>query len=201
MKRRALVLFTLMLLFVGCADKEKTSYEIVSECYGNGYDGWQEAYEVYLDEISEGEMKFAYSLIYLDEDETPELFITTDSSAGGERILTYENGELHLLCLSRLGSKYIPEKGLVYNNCGHMDYYPVYIYKLYDGDFYVMGEGIWGGLEWEDGVELNESGEPDYQYEWEGKSCTEEKFYEEIDKVFPLEKGVRPVKWEEWYEE
>ena len=44
---------------------------------------------------------------------------------------------------------------------------------------------------------LNEKGEPDYQFEWEGKRYSEEDFYEEIDKMFPLEEGVRPSKWYE----
>ena len=79
----------------------------------------------------------------------------------------------------------------------HMQRNPVYVYKLSAGDFYVIGKGIWGGLDWSDGIELNEKGEPDYQFEWEGKRYSEEDFYEEIDKMFPLEEGVRPSKWYE----
>lgn len=189
-------IFTIILL-CGCSSKKRPAGEIVSESYGKGYDNWQEAYATYIEETDSNDRKLQYSLICLDEDDIPELYVEGCCSADGEQVLTFHENELNILYLSRLGSEHIPEKGLIYNNCGHMDYYPIYVYKLFAGDFYIIGEGIWGGLDWSDGIKLNEKGEPDYQFEWEGKRYSEEEFYEEIDKVFPLEEGVRPS---EWYE-
>ena len=194
-----------MLLFCECrcesgeekiSGGEKINGEIVSVKYGSGYDSWQEAYGAYITESYCEGNEFKYSLIYLDEDAQPELYVETNSSAGGEQVLTFYKNELNILKLSRLGSKHIPGKGLIYNNCGHMDYYPVYIYKLYEGAFYKIREGIWGGLDWKDGFEFTEEGELDYQYEWEGERYSEQEFYSEIDKIFPRDEGIHP---EEWY--
>lgn len=192
-KRKVTVLIFSMILLCGCGSEKKTMGEIASTIYGSGYSSYNEAYATYIEESAYNENECHYALIYLDEDSQPELFVEGNSSADGEQVLTFYNGELRTLRLSRLGSEHIPGKGMLYNNCGHMDYYPVYIYKLYKGDFYITGKGIWGGLDWKDGMELDENGEPDYQFEWEGERCTEEEFYEKIDEIFPLDEGMRPM--------
>ncbi len=76
-----------------------------------------------------------------------------------------------------------------------MDWYPIYICKFYNGDFYQIGEGIWGGLDWENGVETDENGDLNYQYEWEGARCSEEEFYAKINELFPLDDGTRADEW------
>lgn len=190
-----IVIISILMIMCGCTGEGKVSGKLVSEVYGSGYGNWKEAYATYIKESSCEEKGYHYALIYLDEDEKPELYVETNCSAGGEQVLCYHEDKLHILQLGRIGSKYIPNKGLIYNNCGHMDYYPVYIYELYEGDFYLIGEGMWGGLDWEKGPELNEDGEPDYQFEWEGKRYTEENFYAEIDKIFPMDEGICPSEW------
>ena len=138
--------------------------------YGNGYDSWEDAYASYIEEngFEDATSDLEYSLIYLDDDDQPELYINSMVEAGGEIVLTYYEGSLKYLYLSRIGSLYIPSEGLIYNNCGHMDYYPVYIYKLANGEFSLVAHGIWGGLDWENSVETDENGDLAYQYEWEG---------------------------------
>ena len=204
------ILFSGILLF-GCGNSEiddnreqtevketgeQAADTLVSESYGDEYASWNDAYFHYINESLADYPGFQYSLIYLDDDDQPELFIQCDAEAAGEIVASFHNNKLNILHLSRIGSIYIPHSGLIYNDCGHMDWYPVNIYKLTDGDFYRIGEGIWGGLDWEGGVELNENGELDYQYEWEGKRCSEEEFHTIINNIFQVDHGVRP---EDWY--
>ena len=176
--------------------EDKPEGDVVSETYGTGYASWQEAYIKYIEESFADIREFEYALIYLDDNDIPELYINTEVEAGGEIVASYDENRLCTLQLGRIGSEYVPKTGLIYNNCGHMDWYPVYIYKLHNGDFYQIGEGIWGGLDWENGVETDENGDLNYQYEWEGTRYTEEEFYAQINELFPLDEGTRA---EEWY--
>ncbi len=63
------------------------------------------------------------------------IFIYTDVEAGGQIVATYHDGEVVEQHLSRLGSQYIENSGLIYTNTGHMDYYPLTITKLENGTF------------------------------------------------------------------
>ena len=175
--------------------KDAVSGVMVSDSYGSGYASWKEAYSNYIEEACEDGGGFEYALINLDDDDLPELYIDTVVEAGGEQVLAYHDGNLQCLQLSRIGSLYLPGSGLLYNNCGHMDYYPVFIYKLYQGDFYQIGTGIWGSLDWENGYETDENGCLIYQYEWEGTRCSEEEFHEKINELFPVADGVRAENW------
>ena len=177
--------------------EKKTKENVVSEIYGTGYQNWQEAYSSFIVDNDTDTKRYEYSLIYLDNDDQPELFVNTCVEASGERLLSYYDNSLSVLELYRIGSRYIPKSGLVYNGCGHMDYYPVYIEYLSDGDFYKIGEGVWGGLDWDfsKGAVLDENGYPVYQYEWEGVRYTEEEFHEKIEELFKMNDSVYPKEW------
>ncbi|WP_176762298.1 hypothetical protein [Eubacterium oxidoreducens] len=106
---------------------------------------WREAYLDYLtsddDLINYGD-SFTYTLIYLDDNDIPEIFIDSGVEAGGQMIATYYDGKVTEQHFSRIGSQYIEKTGLVYTNTGHMDYYPLSITKLENGEFTVLGSGI-----------------------------------------------------------
>ena len=171
--------------------EQKPNGQIVSEVYGTGYGSWQSAYAKYIDEKGEGFS--GYSLIYVDDDDVPELYLYGCCEAAGDRIATYDESKdcLSFMHFGRLGLAYIPNTGLMYKNSGHMDYYPVYVYQLYKGDVYLLGEGLYGGLDRVNGkMQLDENGYPIYQYEWEGNRCTEEDFYKNIKELFDTDKGI-----------
>ena len=154
-KRQAVIIFSLIALiaFCSCGNNNSTDKgeQIKIEDTSEGEsmeeqvttpeaeptedDPWRVAYLNYIDnlqEIYEGTDggTFTYYLIYLDDNDIPELFIETDSEASGERIVTYYNGDTVDYQLSRIGSTYIERSGLLFTDTGHMDYYPVYITKL-----------------------------------------------------------------------
>ena len=157
---------------------------------------WQDAYLDFLingNEIFKPREEYEYSLIYLDDNEVPELFIQTDCHAGGELIATYYNGELVVHNFARLGSEYIERSGLVYTDTGHMDWYPVIITKLENGVFYEIGAGVYYLSEEEH--EKMMAGEPfDYilSYKWEDTIVSEEVFYEKIAELYDLENSIYP---------
>ena len=169
------------------------------------YASWQEAYYSIIsqsdisvlvsNENGSYEGYFSYALIYLDADDIPELFVMGDCEASGERVMSFYDGRVCSLQLGRIGTAYIENSGLLYSNNGHMDYYPCEITQLREGRFYLVAEGISGGLDWEDGMMLDEEGMLIYQYEWEGKRVTQEEYESCIDEIFDRSKGERPERW------
>lgn len=160
-------------------------------------ESWETAYADYIDSICEDNelsVDMSFSLILLDDDDIPELFISTGYEARGEIVLTYYNNEVVSQQLSRLGSQYIERSGLIYTNTGHMGYYPVEIKKLENGEFSVIasGKNVFRSSKENLGCELDEEGQPISDYEWEGETVTEDEFYAKIDKIFDREQGIYP---------
>ncbi len=171
--------------------EQKPNGQIVSEVYGTGYGSWQNAYTSYIEGTHRD--TYSYSLINVDNDNIPELYVYKGYEAAGDRIVSYDESEDHLsfMQFSRLGLQYIPNTGLMYKDSGHMDYYPVDVYQLYKGDVYLLGEGLYGALDRVNGqMQLDENGYPIYQYVWKGSRCSEEDFYKNIKELFDTDKGV-----------
>lgn len=170
---------------------------------------WQTAYIDYLEKMWEDKepyINFGYSLIYLDDDDIPELFINTGGEAGGEIVVTYHNGQAVDLHLSRIGTTYIQRSGLLYTNTGHMGQYPVTITKLENGVFSTVAEGketqVLNVTYDENGMprcnyEYDENGDPiiRYKYEWNGEAVSEEEFDSNIDELYDREIDIRPERW------
>lgn len=149
---------------------------------------WQTAYADYINSMWEGkepDCHFNYSLIYLDNDDIPELFVSTPAEASGEIVVTFYNGNLQTCQLSRIGSEYIERSGLIYSDNGHIWYFPVTITKLENGEFSVIGSGL-------DEYSLDENQNPLHKYTWESEEVSEEDFENNINKPFDKEKGIRP---------
>ena len=134
-----------------------------------------------------------YTLIYLDDDNIPEIFVNTGTSAGGEYILTYHNGNIVKQYFPRTGSEYIERSGLVYTNTGHMWYYPLTITKLENGVFKVIGKGL-SYVSEEDlkKMEKDENSDLILTYEWEGKTVTKDQFNAKVAELYNLKKSKVP---------
>lgn len=144
---------------------------------------WKAAYLDYIETLEEEKTASNYSLVYLDRDGIPELFISGSCEASGSRVCSYQGGMLVTVHLRRLGGAYyILQSGLVYNCNGNMGYYSVEIYRLSMDGF----TPVFSGLQ-EDSYETitDENGEDAYvirsKYyitgEGADKEVTEEAFY------------------------
>lgn len=157
---------------------------------------WQKAYVDYLESFwgdREPYTQFSYSLIYLDNDDIPELFICTGAEAGGEIVATYFDGQVQTEQISRMGARYIERSGLLYCDNGHMGYYPVYIKKLENGKISNIGTGEYFFImDDEYRYILDEDGIPIEEYRWEDEIVSEEVYYEQINALFNIEQGVHP---------
>lgn len=142
---------------------------------------WCSAYERYIRYVVEDE-DFTYNLVYLDDDDIPELFVSSEYEAGGEMLVSYYDGKTEYYHISRLGARYIERSGLFYANNGHMGVYPVIIGKLENGKFSVIGNGL-HEVYWNDEPETE-------RYVWENDEVSAEEFEENIDRLFDREQSV-----------
>ena len=163
--------------------------------YGRGYSSWNDAYLSYIEQGRyEDESGFSYALIYVDNDDIPELVCDTGFEAGGCQILAYHDGELRELQTNRLYFTYIKNTGLLDNAGGHMGYYFDYVYQL--------DRGRWKNIFAGDYNEFDESGEIEYDEETgryrtlyyfvNGEETDEKNYLEQLNAVYDSSRAKAP---------
>lgn len=150
---------------------------------------WQEAYIDFIKKIhvtvptlTNG---FQYSLIYVDADDIPELYIYTGGMATGEIIVSFYDGKIGTMNRDRIGIQYMEHGGLLYNANGAMGFYPCNIYMLEKGEFSEIGTGWYS--EYGD-----EQGNLYADYYWEDSLVTETEYHAHIDKLIDASKCMEP---------
>lgn len=165
---------------------------------------WKQAYLTYIDEDEYADT-CTYSLIYVDDDDVPELVIDTGFEAGGCQILTFHDHFLDVWQSGRLNVSYIERGNLICNSDGNMGYYYDNVYAIQDGKWVYADGGIWG--DGPDGVQLDENeniieffywtGEEPWNREeyWSGEEMTEEEYEARLNAVYPMEQSMYPQKY------
>ena len=103
---------------------------------------WKTAY---LDFLADKAGEYAvFALVYVDEDDIPELYLGGCSDAIGDRLCSYQNGCIKHLYIRRVrGGQYAPRRGLVLNCNGTVGYYYTEVFDLTERGFVCR----WSGLE------------------------------------------------------
>lgn len=159
---------------------------------------WQRTYIGYLENSSEVEMQQGYTLIYLDDDDIPELVEIGCDAATGCRIVNYFNGKVNVTQLNRLYFSYIERGNLLCNSEGNMDYYYDLVFRITDGELTMVAQGYYGAED-NSNVQFDEAGEPIYQYEWNGVKMSKEEYAKELNSVYDMSKARDGYGWEDWY--
>lgn len=156
------------------------------------YATWQEAYIDYIKKpestIWTSEDSSDYSLIYVDGDDIPELYIHTGGMASGAFMVSFYDGKVRAINRERGGIQYIEYGGLFYSDWGNMGFYPCNVYMLERGEFSEIGSG------W-----ISESYDEEnpedwwYEYFWEGSQMTEAEYEECLNKLIDISKCVEPA--------
>ncbi len=163
--------------------------------FGKGYTSWQEGYIAYLDETQNYNYDyFSYALIYVDEDDIPELVCDSGTEAGGCQILTFIDGQVNVFQTARLHFTYIEKSGLLCNSDGHMGGYYDCVYRLHDGRWESILEGSF--------YEFDESKEVEYDeetgryrtlhYEIDGEEVDEKTYLLKLNEVYDENKAKEP---------
>ena len=167
---------------------------------------WKQAYLNYLEEDNYADA-CTYSLIYVDDDNIPEMVIDTGFEAGGCRLLTFHDHVLDMWQSNRLNVTYIERGNLICNSDGNMGYHYDNVYTIQDGKWVYVDGGVWG--DGPDGVPIGENGDYDYleffywtgeepwnrgEY-WFGEEITEEEYEARLNAIYPMEQSMYPQKY------
>lgn len=159
--------------------------------------GWQQSYITYIKSQEAYEVE-GYVLIYLDEDDIPELVRVCAYGADGCRIVSWYEGNIYENQLSRFYFSYIEKENLLCNSEGSMDSYYDIVYRLEEGKLVTVAGGYYGT--WgNSNVQFDEQGEPVYQYEWNGSSMSREEYQQKLQEVYDSTKAKDGYSWEEIY--
>lgn len=103
-----------------------TEKQVLSECKA-----------AYLDFLKDKKKSHRlFSLVYLDNDDIPELYLSGVSEAEGDMICSFKNGVVVYQYLGRIGGgKYVEKSGSIINQNGHMGQYYDNVYKLDENGF------------------------------------------------------------------
>ncbi len=141
---------------------------------------WKTAYLTALSDAKNYHL--SYSLVHIDDDGIPELYLSGDCEATGDGIYTYKNGEVDELRLHRIGGgSYIEKSGELVNQNGHMGYYFTTVFELTDNGFIVVFDA--SQIE---KYEINADGDYIFSYEYFIKETqvTEEEHTAAVNKAF-----------------
>ncbi|RKM55565.1 hypothetical protein D6853_08385 [Butyrivibrio sp. X503] len=163
--------------------------------FGKGYSSWQEGYIAYLDETKNYKFDdYSYALIYVDEDDVPELVCYSGIEAGGSQILTYYDGQVNVLQTARLSFSYIEKSGLLCNDGGHMGFYYDHVYRLQNGKWIPTFEGDYFGIDesQEDAYDEETGRFRTLNYMIDGKETDEQTYLSRLREVYDEDKAKEP---------
>ena len=139
-----------------------------------------------------------FTLIYLDDDDVPELVKAGSSEARGNVLVAYTEDGVKENQLNRLFFSYIERGNQLCNSEGLMDYYYDLVFYLQDGELVLTDQGYYGAED-NSNVQFDKNGEPIYQYEWNGKKVTKDEYAKELNAVYDQSKAVRCYDWNQLY--
>ena len=158
--------------------------------------GWKQAYIDYL-QAQDIEEWVGYQLIYLNDDDIPELVKIGNSEAVGCMIAACAGGSVVDNQLNRLYFSYIEKGNLLCNSEGNMDNYYDLVYTMTDGQLSLVASGYYGAKD-NSKLEFDENGDPIYQYEWNGKLMSREEYSRALNAVYDTSKARDGYAWEQY---
>ncbi|OLN31726.1 stalk domain-containing protein [Desulfosporosinus metallidurans] len=129
-----------------------------------------------------------YKLIFIDDDEIPELVAIGNCEAQGNLICVYHNGVINSTQLSRNSFTYIKKGNLLCNAAGNMGDYYHKVFTIKDGVLSQIAAGFWGYTS--ANVPVDETGNPIYKYKWENKTVTEKQYYQLLNSIYDTTKAI-----------
>lgn len=141
---------------------------------------WRAAYLEFIENNNGAYTAFA--LVFVDDDDIPELYMSGVCEAEGDRICSYKNGTVVDAYMNRRsGGKYVERGGSIINQNGHMGRCYTTVYQLDENGF----TKTLSALSVEHYEHLgNEQYEITYEYSIEGQTVSEEEYNAAINASF-----------------
>ena len=161
---------------------------------------WQGAYVTFMEgsEISDilfgeykrGDERLTYSLIYVDEDDIPEVVIDSGGEAFGCLLLTWHEGKLDWLNTDRLEFTYLEKQNILCNGSGNSGSYYDRVYAIQDGSWTQIADGEF----WETYYD-EETANAYYAFSWNGEEVSEKEYLEQLNTLFHGQPGMEPEQY------
>lgn len=151
---------------------------------------WKQAFEDYINNTYGQGGVAGYQLIYVNDDDIPELAVIGNCEAAGCRIVTYANGQTYEKHLRRTNFTYIERENLLCNSDGVMDGYYDLVYCIIDGQMTLIAEGNYGAED-NSSLQVDENGNLIYKYYWNGVEMTEEDYNSALNEVYDMSKATQ----------
>ena len=154
---------------------------------------WRAAYLNYVLADTMGER---YALLYVNDDDVPELAVYTGGEAGGCQILTYAGGKVDLLQTHRLHFTYVERGNLLCNDAGHMGFYYDLVYRIGSRGWEEVASGYYSGYgDWDaQGRRVGFD-----SYSWNDVEVTENTYHQLLDATYPSALAIDPFAGEQGY--
>lgn len=144
---------------------------------------WQTTYLDFLETHKNTHKSFA--LVYVDDDDIPEIYLYGIGEATGDSICTYKNGALIEQPLHRTGGGWYVEKcGKVININGHMGQTYTHVYELSEDGFKLIFEAL-------SSEHINDENELYFEYSIGDMSVSESEYALAVKDNVELEDAVR----------
>ena len=158
--------------------------------------GWKQAYISLLQSQDSGQWH-GYNLIYINDDAIPELVEIGIDEATGCNIVSFADGAVNETQLSRLYFSYIERGNLLCNSEGNMDSYYDIVYSMESGRLVPIASGYYGAED-NSNVQLDDEGNPIYQYEWEGILMSRDEYNQAFQAVYDTASAMPGYEWDKW---
>ena len=132
-----------------------------------------------------------YSLIYINDDDIPELWIDYGVGYRGNALCTISGEELDVINFYHDGLSYIERQNLFLLSGGRMDNFSDYVYCIQNNGFVRLYTGNYGAGNFSS-AEYNAEGNPIYRYYWDEKEVSEKVYERLLNSVFDVSKAVNP---------
>ena len=155
---------------------------------------WKEAYLSVLhsdDQYLASNTEFA--LIYVDNDDIPEMVVNTNVEAGGCQIYTFHDGKGEGLQTSRLGFNYIEKGNLLCNSDGHMDSYYDKVFTIFDGKWKQIGDGTYSG--YNEGFDDETGRYICSDYTWNGEEVSIDEYMDRLENIYDFDSAIEPQEY------
>ncbi|MCL1914116.1 MAG: hypothetical protein FWG10_09645 [Eubacteriaceae bacterium] len=147
---------------------------------------WENAYINFLFSATTDREMAQCALIYIDDDDIPELVVNFGAMADGAMVCTFNNGQISSASLFPYSLYYLERQNVFLDRAGRMDSYYDTVYAIIEGQFVDIAKGEYGAKDNTD-VEYDSSGEPVYQYYWNGVEVEKVNYLELLNQVFPMQ--------------
>lgn len=145
---------------------------------------WRGLYLDYLNEWRKQNLNEQYctaGLIYVDDDEIPELYLEGDCTATGIQILTCSSGSVDALLAYAMDFSYIERCNLLNSGSGHGGTYCDLIYTIQNGKWICKAKGEYH----DDGHSEDENGNIVFcEYTWMDQPVSSEEYERELAAVY-----------------